>query len=447
MPDLSFLDDLSKEYKIIRDVVVPVSQGNDGNNFEFSAIVVSPYEISLIVCYDWKGQIQNVGQSQWLLNGKRISNPMAFCEAAARNVENLLWENFNKASVATAYVYLPYVSSVDTDNMQLAISPERLKEIISVQLFKKYSEKEVEALFEYFNKFKKSGIANSQKVTKGAKIQNNSKPKQVEAIILDTQQKPVQEPKKKNKKKKKANNKVSVQKATNKKSKQQNVSKNKANKKENINVPTSKAKIEASKDNPKITIGLIKPYVPYSDRKEMVVSTKDNPIKTSSNEKVVKKENFHPVEKQNTKKKIHGLIFFSLFCLAIVVGVFLYRGCETYEIPYPFTNTDLTGVWYSVDASPNNNEGWSECFILNEDGTYVHMSTYKNPETSEEQTDSYAGTYSIDNSIIYFIRSGEGVPCEQWDLNGEKAYYGYGEYSSFFYRNNNGSYYIRKEKE
>ena len=343
MPDLSFLDDLPKEYKIIRDVVIPVSQGNNGNEFEFSAIVVGPYEISLIVSYDWKGEIENVGSSQWLLNKKTISSPMDFCDAAAHNVKNLLWDELKKDSVTTTYVYLPYISSIDSTNMQLATSPDELKEHLSVQLpNKKYSEKDIKNLFEYFNKFRKSGVINSEKVLKNAKIQNSPKPKQVEAVVeavvLDTQQKPVQKPKKK-KKKKKTNNKAANQMVADKKTKQQNISKSKPEKKQNDTPSVQKIKSVTSDKEPKITIGLIKPYAAYSDRKELVTVTKNKPIKTETTVKKsvknvnaskastnINKENKEikvSTRQQNTKKDPSlGILIF--LCFLIVLGLFVF---------------------------------------------------------------------------------------------------------------------------
>lgn len=344
MLDLSFLDDLPKEYKIIRDVVIPTSQGNNGNEFEFSAIIVGPYEISLIVSYDWKGEIENVGSSQWLLNKKSISSPMDFCDAAAHNVKNLLWDELKKDSVTTTYVYLPHISSIDSTNMQLATSPDELKEHLSVQLpNKKYSEKDIKNLFEYFNKFRKSRIINSEKASKNnTKAQNKPKPKQVEAVVeavvLDTQPKPVQKPQKR-KKKKKNNNKATIQKVAGKKTEQRNISKSKAEKKQNNTFSVQKTKSVTSEKEPKITIGLIKPYAAYSDRKELVTVTKNKPIKAETTvKKTVKnvnaskastninKENKEikvSTRQQNTKKDpLLGILI--LLCFLIVLGLFVF---------------------------------------------------------------------------------------------------------------------------
>lgn len=343
MLDLSFLDDLPKEYKIIRDVVIPASQGNNGNEFEFSAIIVGPYEISLIVSYDWKGKIENAESSQWLLNGKPISSPMDFCKAAAENIRNLLWDELKTDSVTTTYVYLPQISSVDSGNIQLAISPDELKEHLSVQLYKRYSEKDIKNLFEYFNKFRKSRIINSEKASKNnTKAQNNLKPKQVEAVVeavvLGTQPKPVQTPKKK-KKKKKTNNKTTNQKVAGKKTKQQNISKSKPEKKQNNTPSAHKTKSTTSEKEPKITIGLIKPYAAYSDRKELVTVTKNKPIKAETTvKKTVKnvnaskastninKENKEikvSTRQQNTKKDpLLGILI--LLCFLIVLGLFVF---------------------------------------------------------------------------------------------------------------------------
>ena len=343
MPDLSFLDDLPKEYKIIRDVVIPVSQGNNGNEFEFSAIVVGPYEISLIISYDWKGKIENAESSQWLLNGNPISSPMDFCKAAAENIRNLLWDELKTDSVTTTYVYLPQISSVDSGNIQLAISPDELKEHLSVQLYKRYSEKDIKNLFEYFNKFRKSRIINSEKASKNnTKAQNKPKPKQVEAVVeavvLDTQPKPVQKPQKR-KKKKKNNNKATNQKVAGKKTKQQNISKSKPEKKQNNTPSVQKTKSVTLEKEPKITIGLIKPYAAYSDRKGLVTVTKNKPIKAETTvKKTVKnvnaskastninKENKEikvSTRQQNTKKDPSlGILIF--LCFLIVLGLFVF---------------------------------------------------------------------------------------------------------------------------
>ena len=315
MIDLSFLKDLPKEYKVIENVIIPSSNKEGGKAFDFPAIIVSPYGIYLIAYYEWKGKIQNTESAKWLLNDKKITNPMNFCDAASYNIRNLLWEKFHKDSVVTVYIYMPNITSIDFQNLQIVLSPNELKEAIKEEDFTRFDEVEVEMLFNFFKRFKENSISNSDqlknkekslkaqatsdKINKSQKLKktssNNkqsqsanlaSKPKKVSnkqkerssSIKPNKKQTPQNKQKKNNSKQA---NKTSEQ---NKRTKQaKDLNEGEARQKEiaKQNPPTQKNKnsqniFHKSIDNG-ITIGLYRPYEPYEEGIKRVGQDDENP--------------------------------------------------------------------------------------------------------------------------------------------------------------------------